>query len=93
MKFNMKHHYGACAEIGMKEVRYQKEKYSKDAVCAKKLLGYHKENYVMPVTEENEHRPVCNIREAKNCLIMINVSLGSKRRLQQGKIFKNHRQI
>ena len=80
-KFNMKHNYDVCAEKEMKEVRHQKEKYSKGAVCAKKL-EHHKENYDMLVTEDNQYGPVYNIHKAKNCLIMI------KTRLQQGNMFK-----
>ena len=88
LKFNMKHHYTACAEKEMKEVRYQKEKYSKCAVCTKKLLENHKENYDMPVTADNQHGPVYIIHKAGNCLIMINVPFGNERRLQQGNMFK-----
>ena len=72
----------------MKEVRHQKQKYSKGAVCANEFLGHRKENYDMPVTEDNQHGPVYNIHKAENCLIMINVSFGNESRLQQGNIFK-----
>ena len=88
LKFNMKHHYDTCAKKEMKEIRHQKEKYSKGAICANKLLGHHKENYDMPVTEDNQHGPVYNIHKAENCLIMINVSFGNESRLQQGNMFK-----
>ena len=53
LKFTMKHNYGACAKKEIKEVRHEKEKYSKDAVSANKLLVHHKENYDKPVTEDN----------------------------------------
>ena len=88
LKFNMKHHYSTCANKEMKEVRHQKEKYSKAAVCAKKLLGHHNENYDKSVTEDNQHGPVYNIHKAKNCLIITNVSFGNESRLQQGNMFK-----
>ena len=39
LKFNMKHHYTACAEKEMKEVRYQKEKYSKWRCLHKEIVG------------------------------------------------------
>ena len=88
LKFNMKHHYDTFAKKEMKVVRHHKEKYSKGAICAKKLLGHHRENYDMPVTEDNQHGPIYNIHKAENCLIMINVSFGNESRLQQGNIFK-----
>ena len=42
----------------------------------------------MPVTEDNEHRPVYNIHKAENCLILINASFGTESRLQKGNTFK-----
>ena len=42
----------------------------------------------MPVTEDNEHRPVYNIHKAENCLILINPSFGNESRLQKGNMFK-----
>ena len=77
----MKHHYVACANKEMKEVRHQKEKYSKGSICAKKLLGHHKEKSDVTVTEDNQHGPAYNIHKAENCLIMINVLFGNESRL------------
>ena len=51
-------------------------------------MGHHKENYDMLVTEKNQRGPVHNIHKAENCLIMINVSFGNEKRLQQGNMFK-----
>ena len=42
----------------------------------------------MPVTEDNELRPVYNIHKAENCLILINASFGNESRLQKGSMFK-----
>ena len=77
----MKHHYVAFANKEMKEVRHQKEKYSKGSVYAKKLLGHHKENSDATVTEDNQHGPLYNIQKAENCLIMINALFGNESRL------------
>ena len=84
----MKRYYAACVKKEMKKVRHQKEKYSKGAVCTKKLLAHHNENYDKSVTEDNQHGPVYNIHKAENCLIMINVLFGNESRLQQGNMFK-----
>ena len=84
----MKHYYVACANKEMREVRHQKEKYSKGSVCAKKLLGHHKEKSDVTVTEDNQHGPAYNIHKAENCLIMINVLFGNENRLEQGNMFK-----
>ena len=81
LKFNMKHHYVACAKKEMKEVRHQNEKYSIGAVNAKKLLGHHKENYTKPMISTEDS-------QAENCLIMLNVSFGNESRFQQGNMFK-----
>ena len=72
----------------MCQERDEKEKYSKGAVCTKKLLEHDKENYDKPVTEDNQQGPVYNIHKTENCLILINASFGNESRLQQGNMLK-----
>ena len=72
----------------MKEVGYQKKKYSKDPVCARKLLGHRKENYDKPVFEDNQQVVVYNTHKVDNCLIIINASFGNEGRFPQENMFK-----
>ena len=72
----------------MKEVGHQKKKYSKDPVCARKLLGHRKENYDKPVFEDNQQVVVYNTHKVDNCLIIINASFGNEGRFPQENMFK-----
>lgn len=72
----------------MKEVGHQKKKYSKDPVCARKLLGHRKENYDKPVFEDNQQVVVYNTHKVDNCLIIINASFGNEGRFLQENMFK-----
>ena len=72
----------------MKEVGHQKKKYSKDPVCARKLLGHRKENYDKPVFEDNQQVVVYNTHKVDNCLIIINASSGNEGRFPQENMFK-----
>ena len=72
----------------MKEVGHQKKKYSKDPVCARKLLGHRKENYDKPVFEDNQQVVVYNTHKVDNCLIIINASFGNEGRFPQENTFK-----